>query len=114
MIDLSLLMDFVSPLISVVALFIAAVATRKRDVNESIEKLNARMKVLETEHAQLAERVRSLPNQNELHAVQLSLAEQSGTLQKLGAMIDAQNQILANVQGAITRTEDFLIENAKK
>lgn len=87
--------------ISIGASLYAFFATRRKDVDTRLGKLEVRT-------ASLEQSVSVMPDKEDTHQILLQLTELSGDLRTLKATVDGQAQIMHRVEQQLGRHDDFL------
>ena len=107
-IDISL--KVLTALVSVLALVISIVGSRRRELDAQIKGLSDRVTGVERDQQSLAERVSAMPSARELRDLELGLAGIKGTLEGLSATLSGQRDILTRLEMTVRRQEDFLMK----
>lgn len=95
-------------------------ATRQKDVDEAFkdigERLNTgskRMDTLELRAQATELALGNMPNKDDMHSLQLMLAEMGGEMKAIGAHIGAQRDVMRRLETVVTRHEDHLLDKGK-
>ncbi len=100
--------------LSVAAIVYSWFSSRKKDVDERFKEGSKRMDRHETRIAGLEQSVQSMPGKDDVHAVQLEMVKQTGSLNEMRAVMEGNAKIMGRLEAIVSRHEDHLLDGAKK
>lgn len=98
-------------LISVGAIFTAIIRTRQGQVDERFKQGSDRMDRHESRLQALEQTVGGLPSKEDVHRIQLSIAEMSGSLNRMEAVMEGNAKIMLRLETIVSRHEDHLLND---
>ncbi|CAM3972494.1 DUF2730 family protein [Phaeobacter sp. JH18-32] len=107
--DLETILKLTNLGISVCAIIYTFFATRQKDTDERFKEGSKRMDRHENRIAALEQTVQILPGTGDIHALQLELVKQTGSLAEIRAVMDGNAKIMARLETIVSRHEDHLI-----
>jgi len=113
MTDLKVWVDLASFLMSLGAMVFAWVVTRRKDVDELFKKGSDRMDALERRIQSLEQTVAVLPSKEDIHKIELSLANMNGSLGRMEAVLEGNQQIMTRLETIVSRHENHLLNGSK-
>lgn len=93
-------------LLSLTAMVVAWLRTRRRDLDERIGALGQRVDTLERS-------MHGVPGREDVHSLKLGLSELAGEIRVVGAQLSGQRDILGRLEAVVTRHEDHLLETRR-
>lgn len=111
--DIDTILKFASLAISVGAMVYAFFANRKKDVDERFREGSKRMDRHDGRIAALEQTIQSMPEKEDIHSLQLKLAEMNGSLMQMTAVMEGNAKVMARLETVVTRHEDHLLEGGK-
>lgn len=97
--------------ISVGAMVYAFFVNRRKDVDERFRDGSKRMDRHDGRIATLEQTVQAMPEKEDLHQLQLKLAEMNGSLLRMTAVMDGNAQIMGRLETIVSRHEDHLLNS---
>ncbi|MDE4175787.1 DUF2730 family protein [Phaeobacter sp. PT47_59] len=105
-------------LVSLCTTIFAWIATRRSNVEARFARVDERFKEgsdrmdrQEGRIARVEQSVQSLPSKDDLHQIELTLANVAGTMQRMEAVMEGNQNIMARLETVVTRHEDHLLNN---
>lgn len=99
--------------LSIGAIVFTFFRTRREDVDERFKTGSERMDRHEARISKMEQTVQSLPDKDDVHAMQLEMVKQTGSLNEIRAVMDGNSKIMARLEAIVSRHEDHLLEGAK-
>lgn len=96
-------------LASLFTLLFAWFRTRRSAVDERFKEGRARMDRHEARIASLEQSIQAMPVKDDLHALQLELARQTGALGEMNAHMVGHAKIMERLESIVSRHEDHLL-----
>lgn len=103
-----------SLIFSVATLIFAWLRTRRKDVEDSLARADARLGQHDARISSLEQTVRSLPGKDDMHALHLGMAEMRGDLREMRAAMEGNTRIMGRLENIVTRHEEHLLDGAKR
>lgn len=100
-------------LISLAAMLVAVVRTRRSEVDERFKVGADRMDRHESRLQTLEQTVNHLPSTQDVHKIQLSIAEMTGLLGRMEATMEGNAKIMQRLETIVSRHEDHLLNDRK-
>lgn len=98
------------------ALVAAWIATRRKDVETRMQAIlnmmeahRTRGDLLEARIGRVEQNVESMPGQQELHRLELTLTQMAGNLNTISEAMNGQKEIMKRLENIVTRHEDHLL-----
>jgi hypothetical protein len=95
-------------------------ATRQKDVDEGFKTVNARldtgskrMDQHDLEIQSLNHTVGSLPAKEDMHRLELTMADIGGEIKAIGAHIGGQRDVMRRQETVVARIEEYMLEGGK-
>ncbi|KJZ21839.1 DUF2730 family protein [Tritonibacter mobilis] len=85
------------------------VEARFQRVDERFKEGSDRMDRQEGRIARAEQSIQSLPGKDDIHQIELSLANLAGTLQRVEAVMEGNQKIMSRLETVVTRHEDHLL-----
>ncbi|WP_065322692.1 DUF2730 family protein [Tritonibacter mobilis] len=85
------------------------VEARFQRVDERFKEGSDRMDRQEGRIARVEQSVQSLPSKDDLHQIELTLANVAGTMQRMEAVMEGNQKIMSRLETVVTRHEDHLL-----
>lgn len=101
-------------ILSVATLVFAWFRTRRQDVDARFHAGSERMDRHERRIQTLEERVAAAPGTQELHRIELQMAEMSGVMGRMEAVMEGNAKIMQRLELIVSRHEDHLLDGAKR
>jgi len=92
--------------LSISAIVYAFFATRRKDVDARLDRHENRITAVE--HS-----VQVMPNKDDVHALQLEMVKQTGSLNEMRAVMEGNSKIMQRLEAIVTRHEEHLMEGRK-
>ncbi|WP_417794641.1 DUF2730 family protein [Terasakiella pusilla] len=103
-------------LVSLCTTVFAWFASRRSNVEARFERVDERFKEgsdrmdrQEGRIARVEQSVQSLPSKDDLHQIELTLANVAGTMQRMEAVMEGNQKIMSRLETVVTRHEDHLL-----
>jgi len=112
-IDLDAALKVASFALSIGAMVYAFFVNRRKDVDARFGEGAKRMDRHEARIASVEQSIAAMPDADDIHAVQLSLAEQTGALREIRAIMDGNGKVMARLEAIVSRHEDHLLNGGK-
>ena len=103
-------------LVSLGTTIFAWIATRRSNVEARFERVDERFKDgsdrmdrQEVRIARVEQSVQSLPSKDDLHQIELALANVAGAMQRMEAVMEGNQNIMHRLETVVTRHEDHLL-----
>lgn len=100
-------------LISLAAMLVAVIRTRRSEVDERFKLGSDRMDRHEMRLQTLEQTVNGLPSKEDVHRIQLSIAEMTGSLGRMEAVMEGNAKIMQRLETIVSRHEDHLLNDRK-
>lgn len=107
-------LDGVALIMSIGAVFIAVMRTRKTEVDDRFKTGSDRMDRHEHRIAKIENAVAALPGREELHLMELGLTRVQGQLERIEATMGANRDTMTSLNETIRRVEDYLLKRSDK
>ncbi|WP_315900651.1 DUF2730 family protein [Mameliella alba] len=101
-------------LLSLTAMIVAVIRTRRSEVDERFKAGSDRMDRHEIRIARLEQTVSGLPSKDDVHNIQLSIAEMTGSLGRMEAVMEGNAKIMQRLETIVSRHEDHLLNDRKR
>lgn len=88
--------------------------TRSSAVDARFKSGSDRMDQHELRVQSLEQTVKSLPDRNDLHRIQLSMERMNGTMGRMEAVLEGNQQIMGRLEAIVSRHEDHLLQGSKR
>ncbi len=102
-----------SLLLSIAAMAFAWFRTRREDVDDRFKDGSKRMDRHENRIAAMEQTVQSLPDKDDVHAMQIEMVKQTGSLNEMRAVMEGNAKIMARLEAIVSRHEDHLLDGNK-
>ncbi|WP_417726191.1 DUF2730 family protein [Roseovarius sp.] len=89
-------------------------ATRRKDLDKKLEAGHERMDRHEARLSRLEQAVQNMPGKDDMHALQLELVRQTGSMEKMAAVMEGNAMITARLEAIVSRHEQHLLDGGKK
>lgn len=99
--------------LSIAAMVYAFFVNRRKDIDERFRDGSKRMDLHENRIATIEQTIQSLPGKDDMHALQLELVKQTGSLNEMRAVMEGNTKIMARLEAIVSRHEDHLLEGGK-
>lgn len=96
-------------LLSLGAVGYTFVATRRKDVDSRIEKIERRLGESRNDIVALRARVEEGPSREDIHAFALSITEMRGELRVIAVEMKGQSELMERLESVVGRHEDHLM-----
>lgn len=104
----------ISLVFSILVFLFAWYRTRDDKLTARLKNGSDRMDRQEARINQLEQSVTTLPNKDDLHALQLEMVRQTGSLAEMSASFQGSVKIMERLEAIVSRHEDHLLERGKK
>lgn len=111
--DIDTVLKVASFALSIAAMIYAFFVNRRKDVDERFREGTKRMDRHESRLASLEQTVQTLPGKDDLHAMQLEMVKQTGSLNEMRAVMEGNSKIMARLEAIVSRHEDHLLDGGK-
>ncbi|WP_306043408.1 DUF2730 family protein [Mameliella sp. MMSF_3552] len=101
-------------LLSFAAMIVAVIRTRRSEVDERFKAGSDRMDRHEARIARAEQTISGMPSKDDVHSIQLSIAEMSGSLNRMEAVIGGNAQIMQRLETIVSRHEDHLLNDRNR
>lgn len=112
-VDLDAGIKIASFMLSVAAMIYTFMVNRRKDLDERLREGSKHMDRHDGRIAALEQTVQSLPGTDDMHALQLELVKQTGSLNEMRAVMEGNAKIMARLEAIVSRHEDHLLEGGK-
>lgn len=112
--DLDSGLKLASFILSIGAIVYAFFANRKKDTDVRFKDGSKRMDEHTIRIAALEQRVDAMPGKDDLHELQLKVAEVAGAMGKIGALLEANGKAMSRLEVTQSRVEDYLLNGGHK
>lgn len=109
--DLDLAIKVATFLFSVAAMGVAIIRTRRTAVDDRFKAGSDRMDRHESRIQTLEQTVSGLPSREDVHRIQLSIAEMTGSLGRMEAVMEGNAKIMSRLEAIVSRHEDHLLND---
>ena len=113
----ALIPQIVSVVIAAAAFWFSIRSARRSDLDKRFDEVSGKVATNSEDIANLRGRTATveqtldqLPGKSELHKLELGIAQMSGELSKMAAVLDGQREILNRIDSTVTRHDDHLLE----
>ncbi|MGH1416883.1 MAG: DUF2730 family protein [Pelagimonas sp.] len=110
---IKVVMEGLSFLFSILAMIIAIFRTRQSKVDERFKSGSDRMDRHDSRLQAVEQTVKALPSSQDIHKIELMMAEMSGTLGRMDAVMEGNAKIMGRLETIVTRHEDHLLSSGK-
>jgi hypothetical protein len=100
-------------IVAVVAAIVGWVRAGRRDIDDRIAGLAARADGQAGRIAAVEHIIGGLPGLDQVHTVQLSLADMRGELREIRALMQGNVQVMQRLEAIVTRHEEHLLEGKR-
>lgn len=90
------------------------IATRRKDLDKRLEAGHERMDRHEARISRLEQSVQNMPGKDDMHSLQLELVRQTGSMEKMAAVMEGNAMITARLEAIVSRHEQHLLDGGKK
>lgn len=97
-------------LFSVCAVVLAWWRTRRSAVDDLFKAGSDRMDRHELRLQSLEQSVQAMPTREDVHKIELSIERMNGTVGRMEAVLEGNNQIMARLEAIVSRHEDHLLQ----
>lgn len=111
--DIETALKLASLALSISAMVYAFFANRKKDVDERFKDGARRMDRHEGRIAVIEQTMQTMPGKDDVHALQLELVKQTGSLNEMRAVMEGNAKIMARLEAIVSRHEDHLLDGGK-
>lgn len=118
--DFDDLLKLVNMAMALGAMVYAFFANRTKGIQEKFENVEQKFKTgsdrMDRHDARIAyleQTVKSMPDKDDMHRLQLEMAAQTGELKEMRAVMDGNAQIMGRLETIVTRHEDHLLDGGK-
>ena len=94
--------------------FYTFIATRRKDLDKDLKDGRDRMDRHEARISRLEQAVQNMPGKDDMHALQLELVKQTGSMEKMAAVMEGNAMITARLEVIVSRHEQHLLDGGKK
>lgn len=108
--DLDLGIKLATFAISVTAMIYAFFVNRRKDVDRRFADGSDRMDRHEKRISTIEQTVQTMPVKDDMHALQLELVKQTGSLNEMRAVMEGNAKIMARLEAIVSRHEDHLLD----
>lgn len=112
--DVDTLIKLASFGLSVGAIIYAWFSGRRKYVDERFKEGSKRMDRHGERIAEIEQTIRSLPGKDDVHAMQLEMVKQTGSLNEMRAVMEGNAKIMSRLESIVSRHEDHLLDGVKK
>lgn len=112
-IDFNTVLKLAPIVLSVAAMVMAWIGTRRKDVDQRFKDGSKRMDRHEGRIASLEQTIQSMPEKDDIHSLQLQMAEMNGSLMQMTAVMEGNAKVMKRLETVVTRHEDHLLEGGK-
>ena len=109
--DVDTLIKLASLILSVGAIIYAFFANRKKDVEQQFEHHSHQLKTHESRLSSLEQSIKTMPNKDDVHHLQIMLSDMGGELKAMRATMKGMAESQNRLENIVTRHEDHLREN---
>lgn len=113
MFDVDTVLKLGSFALSIGALVYAFFANRRKDVDERFKEGSKRMDRHDNRLVALEQAVQAMPGKDDIHALQLELTKQTGSLGEMRAVMEGNGKIMERLEAIVSRHEDHLLEGGR-
>ncbi|KJS43366.1 MAG: hypothetical protein VR71_10650 [Roseovarius sp. BRH_c41] len=89
------------------------IATRRKDLDQRLEAGHERMDRHEARISRLEQSVQNMPGKDDMHSLQLELVRQTGSMEKMAAVMEGNAMITARLEAIVSRHEQHLLNGGK-
>lgn len=89
------------------------IATRRKDVDLRLAEGSQKMAALDRRVEIVERAVQAAPGHKELHDLKLEVVKLSGSVERLGAVMEGNAQIMGRLENVVTRHENHLLESKR-
>ena len=112
--DLRTLFGLMLPIAGMIYTWVATrqkdVETRFADINRRFGEGSERMDRLDSRLSRTEQTVQGLPSRNDIHAIELHMERQAGSLARMEAVIEGTSKVMERLETIVTRYEDHLLK----
>lgn len=108
-VDLDTALKLASFLLSFGAIIYTFISSRRKDTDERFKDGSKRMDRHDMRIVALEQTVQAMPGTGDIHALQLELVKQTGSLAEMRAVMEGNAKIMARLETIVSRHEDHLI-----
>lgn len=88
--------------------------TRDRQIETRLKTGSDRMDRHEIRLTQLEQSIKSMPSREDVHNIELSMERMNGTMGRMEAVLEGNQQIMARLESIVSRHEDHLLQGNNK
>ena len=108
---LDLWLKIASSAVSLIALAVAFVATRRKAINDRLEAGSKRMDGYDLAIQSMQAQINNMPGKDDIHRLELMVARMSGDLREMRAGVEANHELLNRFTRIVERQEEHLLNN---
>ncbi len=112
--DIGMALKIASFALSIVAMIYTFFASRQKDVDARFKDGSKRMDRHEARIAKMEQTLQGMPGKDDIHALQLELVKQTGSLGEMRAVLEGNAKIMVRLETIVSRHEDYLLDGSKK
>jgi hypothetical protein len=101
-------------LISLAALIVAVIRTRRSEVDTRFKSGSDRMDAHERRLQSVEQTVTGMPSREDVHRIDLNIERMNGALDRMGAVMEGNGKIMERLEIIVTRHEDHLLNNRSR
>ena len=112
-VDADFLIKVATILLSLVALVLSLVASRKKQIDARFKEGRDRMDRQATRIVQLEAAVKTLPEKEDIHRLQLELTRMAGSMAEIKQMMAGNDALFTRMESVVARHEQYLLGGGK-
>ena len=97
-------------IVSLATLVFAWFRTRRTAVDERFKAGSERMDRHDSRIQAVEQTIKTLPDRNDMHQIELSIERMNGTMTKIEAVMEGNQQIMTRLELIVTRHEEHLLQ----
>lgn len=113
LLDLDITLKLLTSAVSIAALVISLVGSRRREINDRITALTDRLEKAERTGERMNQRMDGLPSKDDIHALELTVTRVASGMEAMNATLAGQREIMVRLEAIVTRHEDHLLEKSR-
>lgn len=111
--DLDLWLKIITSLLSLGAFVFAAIATRRKAINERLEAGSKRMDALDTAVAAMQVQIAAMPGRDDVHRIEKTTLKIEGTVKEIAAHTQARGDQINQLKELLTIHQEHLLSKSK-
>lgn len=108
------LLQILPILISLAAMVVAVIRTRRSAVDDRFKAGADRMDRHELRLQTVEQTVTGMPSREDVHRIDLNIERMNGALDRMGAVMEGNGKIMERLELIVTRHEDHLLNNRSR